>query len=181
MLVAFGPEARDTIKLTLYRLFFQRNFIDFLIAYCNSDVFVSRYRKVTFPLKYFNTANCCDFVWGKDKWHSSRLQLSKPYIIDQPSEWRLATLSRDGTGQDFLDPTDKFQNLRRLTGRSISFWPARSTSFLQKVFVHCSVHLIKNFQKKGAHRWVVKIYDSEWRSQKKRKKIFAFFTKIAQF
>ena len=67
MLVAFGPEARNTIKLTLYSLFFQRNFIGFLIAYCNSDVFVSRYRKVTFALKYFNTANCCDFVWGKDK------------------------------------------------------------------------------------------------------------------
>ena len=25
---------------------------------------------------------------------------------------------RDGTGQDFLDPTGKFQNHRRLTGRS---------------------------------------------------------------
>ena len=24
--------------------------------------------------------------------------------------------SRDGTGQDFFDPTDKIQNLRRLTG-----------------------------------------------------------------
>ena len=28
--------------------------------------------------------------------------------------------SRDGTGQEFLDP-DKFQNLRQLTGRSTGF------------------------------------------------------------
>ena len=28
---------------------------------------------------------------------------------------------RDGAGQDFLDPTGKFQNLRRLTGRSTGF------------------------------------------------------------
>ena len=49
--------------------------------------------------------------------------------------------SRDGTGQDYLDPTGKFQNHRRLTGRS--------TGFLQKVFVHCSMYLIKNFQKGG--------------------------------
>ena len=28
---------------------------------------------------------------------------------------------RDGTGQDFLDPTGKFQNHRRLTGRSTGF------------------------------------------------------------
>ena len=32
---------------------------------------------------------------------------------------------RDGTGQDFLDPTGKNQNLRRLTGH----WPAGSTFF----------------------------------------------------
>ena len=28
---------------------------------------------------------------------------------------------RDGTGQDFPDPTGKFQNHRRLTGRSTGF------------------------------------------------------------
>ena len=47
------------------------------------------------------------------------------------------------------DPTGKFQNHHRLTGRSIGFWPARSTGFLQKVFVHCSMYLMKNFQKEG--------------------------------
>ena len=30
--------------------------------------------------------------------------------------------TRNGTGQDFLDPTGKFQNLRRLTGRSTGFF-----------------------------------------------------------
>ena len=54
-------------------------------------------------------------------------------------------LIRDGTGQDFLDPTGKFQNHRRLTGRSTGFWPARSTGFLKKVFVHCSMYLTQNF------------------------------------
>ena len=29
--------------------------------------------------------------------------------------------TRDGTGQDFLDPTGKFQNHHRLTGRSTGF------------------------------------------------------------
>ena len=57
---------------------------------------------------------------------------------------------RDGTGQNFLDPTGKFQNLRRLT----SFWPARSTVFLRKVFVHCSMHLMKKIFKKGGGTWV---------------------------
>ena len=31
------------------------------------------------------------------------------------------TTTRDGTGQDYLDPTGKFQKLRRLTGRSTGF------------------------------------------------------------
>ena len=56
----------------------------------------------------------------------------------------LALLSRDGTGQDFLDATGKFQNLRRLTG------------FLQNVFVHCSIHVMKSFQKGGGMGEVVK-------------------------
>ena len=55
----------------------------------------------------------------------------------------------DGTDQDFLDPIGKFQNLRRLTGRSTAFWPARSTAFLRKVFVHSLMDLMKNFQKEG--------------------------------
>ena len=64
------------------------------------------------------------------------------------------TCSRDGTGHDFLDPTGKFQNIRRLTGRftggqPISDRPGRPV-FLQKVFVYCSMHLMKNFQKEEA-------------------------------
>ena len=35
---------------------------------------------------------------------------------------------KDRTGQDFLDPTGTFQNLRRLTG----FCPARSTGFYRR-------------------------------------------------
>ena len=50
---------------------------------------------------------------------------------------------RDGTGQDFLDPTGKFQNYRPLIGRS--------TGFLQKVFVHCSMFLMKIFSKGEGH------------------------------
>ena len=72
---------------------------------------------------------------------------------------------RDGTGQHFLDPTGKFQNLRRLT------------VFLQKIFVCYSMHLMKNFQKWGAHGSGVKIYDSGWRSQKKNVKFFFVFCK----
>ena len=68
--------------------------------------------------------------------------------------------------------TGKFQNLRRLTG----FWPAQST-----VFFHCSMHLMENLLK-GGHERGVKICDSEWESQKKkRRKFFACFAKITQF
>ena len=59
--------------------------------------------------------------------------------------------TRDGTSQDFLDPTGKFQNYRRLTGWSTGFGPAGSTGILQKVFVHCSMFLMKNFQRGGGH------------------------------
>ena len=61
----------------------------------------------------------------------------------------LVSRYRDGTGQDFLDPTGKSQNLhdrpvnRFLTGPVDRF-------FLHKAFVHCSMHLMKKFQK-GAH------------------------------
>ena len=52
--------------------------------------------------------------------------------------------TRDGTGQDFLDPTGKFQNHRRLTGRS--------TGFFTEGF--CSLFNVSNekFSKGGA--WV---------------------------
>ena len=37
------------------------------------------------------------------------------------SNFEIEQHSRDGTGQDFLDPTDKFQNHRRLTSWSTGF------------------------------------------------------------
>ena len=81
------------------------------------------------------------------------------------TRWLVHT--RDGTGQDFLDPTGKFQNHRRLTG------------FLPKVFLHYSMYLMKNFQK-GGHGWGIKnlILDGGLRktsNPEKRKKILAFF------
>ena len=57
---------------------------------------------------------------------------------------------RNGTGQDFLDPTGKFQNHRRLTGRSTGFRPARSTG----VFTEGFSSLFKVFNEKfskGGH------------------------------
>ena len=76
---------------------------------------------------------------------------------------------RGGTGQDFLGPTVKFQNLRRLTvtGRPV---------FLQKVFVHCSMYLMKNFQNGGAWRGV-KICDFGRGLRKKTLKKFCVFCK----
>ena len=44
---------------------------------------------------------------------------------------RWLVYTRDGTGQDFFDPTSKFQNHRRLTGREIFF----STMVLQIYYV----------------------------------------------
>ena len=53
-----------------------------------------------------------------------------PLRYDPIQRW-----NRSGFSQP--TPTVKFQNLRR------------STAFFQKVFVHCSMHLMKNFQKGG--------------------------------
>ena len=39
-------------------------------------------------------------------------------------------------------------NFKIIAGRPVSDWPGRPF-FLQKVFVHCSTYLMKNFQKKG--------------------------------
>ena len=50
--------------------------------------------------------------------------------------------------------------------------------FLQKVFVHCSMHLMKNFQKRGGMTEVLKFVTPDGVSEKKRIKIFAFFAKI---
>ena len=58
---------------------------------------------------------------------------------------------RDGIGQDFLDPTRPV-NFKIIAGwpagRPVSDRPGRPV-FLQKVFVHCSMYLMKNFQKGG--------------------------------
>ena len=91
---------------------------------------------------------------------------------------RWLVYTRDGTGQDFFDPTSKFQNHRRLTGRSTGFRPARSTGFLPKVFLHYSMYLMKNFQKGGGHWWGVKNCDLRRGSQKKKtQKNFCVFCK----
>ena len=57
--------------------------------------------------------------------------------------------SRGGTGQDFFDPT-RLVNLKIYAGRPagvlVSDRPGRAV-FLQKVFFHCSMHLMKSFRK----------------------------------
>ena len=58
---------------------------------------------------------------------------------------------RDGTGQDFLDPTRpvNFKIIAgRPAGRPVSDRPGRPV-LLQKVFLHCSMYLMKNFQKRA--------------------------------
>ena len=84
--------------------------------------------------------------------------------------------TRAGTGQDFFDPTGKFQNLRRfqLTG----FSPARWTGYFAEGIVYCSMNLIQCFKRGDGHGEGVKIYDSGKGVRKKRYKIFVFFTKI---
>ena len=43
------------------------------------------------------------------------------------------------------NPIGKLKNLRTLTGQVDRLLTGRSTGFLQKVFVHCLMHLMKNF------------------------------------
>ena len=81
--------------------------------------------------------------------------------------------TRDGTGQDFFDPTGKFQNHRRLSGRS--------TVFLQKAFIHYSIYLMKNFQKRWGMGEMLKFVTLDGGLTKKRKKLFAFFSKMTKF
>ena len=72
------------------------------------------------------------------------------------------------------DPNGKFQNLRQSTCR----W----TGFLQKVFVHCLMHLMKNFQKRGGMGEVLNFVTPKKGSQNKNaKNFFAFFANITQF
>ena len=56
---------------------------------------------------------------------------------------------RDGTGQDFLDPTGKFQNHRRLTGRLTGFRPARWTGFFTEGFFSLINVFDEKFSKGG--------------------------------
>ena len=66
-------------------------------------------------------------------------------------------------------------------GRTDSDRPGRLV-ILRKVFVHCSMYLIKNFRKGGGHGLGVKICDCGRGFQKKKRKIiFVFFAKITQF
>ena len=76
--------------------------------------------------------------------------------------------------------------VRIFSTRPVSFkiyagQPARSTGFLQKIFVHSSMHLMKNFQKGGRMGEVLKFMTPVGGLRNKRNKFFAFFAKITQF
>ena len=86
-------------------------------------------------------------------------------------------MSRDGTGQDFFKPSGKFQNHRRSTGfRSVFDRPGRPV-FLQKVFFHYSMYLMKNFQKEGGKGEVVKYVTLDGGLRKKTQKFLRFLRK----
>ena len=82
---------------------------------------------------------------------------------------------RDGTGQDFLDPT-RTVNLKIIAGRPVSDRPGRPV-FLQKVFVPCSMYLMKNFQKGGGMGEVLKFVTLDGGIRKKKRKNFCVFCK----
>ena len=69
-----------------------------------------------------------------------------------------------------------------MTGRSTGFWPARSfyrsffLFFLQKVFVHCLMYLMKNFQNEGMVE-VLKFVTLDGGLRKKTQKNFCVFCK----
>ena len=102
------------------------------------------------------------------------MQHSRSYCISPVQRWNRSGFSRP-------DPTGKFQNHCRLTGRatgrSTGFWSARSTDIFTEVFFHCSMYLTKNFQKGEMHGWGVKICDFGRESQKKKEKKLFFFAK----
>ena len=86
-----------------------------------------------------------------------------------------ATRPRDGTGQDFLDPT------RPVNFKIIAGWPARSTGYFTEGFSSL-FNVFKEKFSKGGHGWGVKICNFGRGSQKKkRKKSFAVFAKMIQF
>ena len=74
------------------------------------------------------------------------------------------TRARDGTGQDFLDPTRPV-NFKLIAGRPV---------FSQKVFLHYSMYLMKNFQKGGSMGEVLKFVTLDGGLRKKRKKFLRF-------
>ena len=134
----------------------------------------------TFSLIQFRTnhrqpfSQCCRH---KKRWIGPGSLQSKKTVFTKirSNFWPNNMGSRNGTGEDFLDPTGKFQNLLRLTDR------ADRPVILWKVFVHCSMHLMKNFQKEGAMGEVLKFVTPDWGLRTKRKNIFSFFAKISQF
>ena len=54
------------------------------------------------------------------------------------------------------------------------------TIFLQKVFAHCSMYLIKNLKKGGSKGEMLKVVTLNEGLRKKRKKIFVVFAKMTQ-
>ena len=76
-------------------------------------------------------------------------------VVTTVQKWNRSGFSRP-------DPTGKFQDHRRSTG------------FFTEGFVHCSMYLMKNFQKGGGMDEELKVVTLDGGLRKKRKKIFAF-------
>ena len=94
------------------------------------------------------------------------------------------TTEMEQSGFSRPDPTGKFQNHRRLTGRSsgrsTGFELARSTGFSTEKF--CLLFNVSNKKfSKGGMGEVLKFVTLDGGFRKKRKKMFAFFAKITQF
>ena len=70
---------------------------------------------------------------------------SELWLKPRPLYPRLIVSTRDGTGQDFLNPTRPV-NFKIIAGWPVSDRPGRPV-FLPKV--HCSMYQMKNFQKRG--------------------------------
>ena len=92
-----------------------------------------------------------------------------------------ANCNRDGTGQNFLDPT------RPVNFKIIAGWPAGRPAgwpvsdrpgrpfFLRKVFLHYSMYLMKNFQKGGGMDDVLKFVTLDGGLRKKNGEWFLCF------
>ena len=114
----------------------------------------------------------------KKSWRSNTKAAKKLFDISRDDiEQR-----RDGTGQDFLDPT------RPVIFKIIAGWPAGRPVFDrpgQPVFCRRVCSLFNVFNKKSS-KWGAWVRCKNlwlWTevSEKKRKSIFAFFAKITQF